>query len=273
MSSELLLPEFRPGSVWLVGAGPGDPGLLTLLARHALEEADIVLHDALVPAAILALAGAAASLLMVGKRAGRSSPRQMEINEKLIRLARSGRKVVRLKGGDPWIFGRGGEEALALTAAGVPFRVVPGITAGSGVATYASVPLTHRLMARSVVFVTGQETGQDGEPIDWAGLARSADTLVVYMGRRALPKIAAALIEAGRPLQEPVLLVGDGTTPDAIRIRSTLGACVLHAEAVPADAALLVVIGSTVLLGDLLAGHQETAPARTLAALAAGTRA
>ena len=151
-AARLRPPLFHPGSVWLVGAGPGDPGLLTLHALHALAEADVVLHDALVPPDILALAGAA-RLEAVGKRAGGARTHQMRINQRLITLARQGLRVVRLKGGDPLVFGRGGEEALALAAAGIPFRVVPGISAGIGGTAAAGIPLTHRGLARSVVFV------------------------------------------------------------------------------------------------------------------------
>ena len=159
MNERLALPEFAPGSVWLVGAGPGDPGLLTLHAAHALTSADVILHDALVAPEILALAGPAAALEPVGKRAGRAGPAQLRINQRLIDLARAGRRVLRLKGGDPLVFGRGGEEALALAAAGVPFRVVPGITAGIGGLAYAGIPLTHRMLSRRSRWSPGTTPG------------------------------------------------------------------------------------------------------------------
>ena len=173
MSGRLVLPEFAPGSVWLVGAGPGDPGLLTLHAAHALRHADVILHDALVAPEILALAGPAVAFEPVGKRAGRSGAVQLRINQRLIDLARTGLRVLRLKGGDPFVFGRGGEEALALAAAGVPFRVVPGITSGIGGLAYAGIPLTHRMLSASAVLVTGQSAG-GGAPrgVDWEALAR-----------------------------------------------------------------------------------------------------
>src|SRR5881275_1068267 len=159
-SGRLKLPDFLPGSVWLVGAGPGDPGLLSVLALHALDHADIVVYDALVDRRILALARPGAALDYAGKRGGRPSPSQPDISAKLIELARAGQRVLRLKGGDPCVFGRGGEEALALADAGIPFRIVPGITAGIGGLAYAGIPVTHRDIASAVTFVTGH--GRNG---------------------------------------------------------------------------------------------------------------
>ncbi len=199
MMPRLAAPAFEPGTVWLVGAGPGDPGLLTLHAAHALAEADVVLHDALVSPDILAMAPRA-RLEPVGKRAGGKRTPQLRINERLIRLAREGRRVVRLKGGDPLVFGRGGEEALALAAAGVRFRIVPGISAGIGGTAAAGIPITHRGLARSVAFVTGHDAGGDlPADLDWQALARGADVLVLYMGLRTIGAIAARLRAAGRP--------------------------------------------------------------------------
>ena len=154
----LNLPEFAPGSVWLVGAGPGDPGLLSALALHALDLADHVVYDALVDPRILALARPGAALEYAGKRGGRPSPRQADISTRLIALAREGRRVLRLKGGDPCVFGRGGEEALALARAAIPFRIVPGITAGIGGLAYAGIPVTHREVGSAVTFVTGHDS-------------------------------------------------------------------------------------------------------------------
>src|SRR5205823_10786098 len=159
-SARLRLPEFLPGSVWLVGAGPGDPGLLSALALHALNEADTLVYDALVDRRILELARPGAGLEYAGKRGGRPSPSQPDISARLIRLAQDGRRVLRLKGGDPCVFGRGGEEALALAAAQIPFRIVPGITAGIGGLAYAGIPVTHRDIASAVTFVTGH--GREG---------------------------------------------------------------------------------------------------------------
>src|SRR5215470_6639453 len=169
----LDLPELTRGSVWLVGAGPGDPGLLSLLALHALRQADAVVYDALVDRRILALARADAELDYAGKRGGRPSPQQPDITLRLIKLARKGKRVLRLKGGDPLVFGRGGEEALALAAAGIPFRIVPGITAGIGGLAYAGIPTTHRDTNSAVAFLTGHNS-EGGPPggIDWAAVAR-----------------------------------------------------------------------------------------------------
>ena len=187
----------EPGVVWLVGAGPGDPGLLTLNAAQALAQADIVLHDALVSPEILAMASQA-RLEPVGKRAGGRRTPQMRINERLIELARAGHRVVRLKGGDPMVFGRGAEEALALAAAGIRFRIVPGISAGIGAAAAAGIPVTHRGLAHSVAFATGHDTTGELPAIDWTALARGADVLVLYMALRHIGAIAAHLRGAGR---------------------------------------------------------------------------
>ncbi len=260
MAAKVVAPEFTPGSVWLVGAGPGDPGLLTLHALHALEQADVILHDALIAPEILALGGARARLEAVGKRAGRPSAKQLRINQRLIDLARAGLRVVRLKGGDPLVFGRGGEEALALAAAGVRFRIVPGVTAGIAAPAYAGIPTTHRLRARSVAFVTGHNAG-GGAPraVDWAALARGADTIVLYMARQRLAEIAAELLAAGREPEEPVAILSEATTPRAGRRITTL------AGAAAADdgsrGATLIVIGSVVALGDILLPWQQTRPA------------
>ncbi len=265
MWGHVLPPEFAPGSVWLVGAGPGDPGLLTLHAVHALERADVVLHDALIAPEILALCGAKARLEAVGKRAGRPSARQLRINQRLIELARAGLRVVRLKGGDPLVFGRGGEEALALAAAGIAFRIVPGITAGIAAPAYAGIPATHRMRARSVAFVTGHDAGGGGagggaaRAVDWAALAKGADTIVLYMALQRLPEIAAALLAAGRAPDEPVAILCEATTPRARQQITTLAdAGAISAGPGPS----LIVIGSVVGLNAILAPWQHTEPAR-----------
>jgi uroporphyrin-III C-methyltransferase len=258
MAARVLAPEFAPGSVWLVGAGPGDPGLLTLHALHALEQADVILHDALIAPEILAIGGARVRLEAVGKRAGRPSANQLRINQRLIALARAGLKVVRLKGGDPFVFGRGGEEALALAAAGVPFRIVPGITAGIAAPAYAGIPTTHRMRARSVAFVTGHNAGAAPGAVNWAALAKGADTIVLYMALSRLPEIAAELLAAGRAPNEPVAVLGDATTPRARqRITTLAGATVIREGLGPT----VIVIGPVVGLGALLAPWQQTRPA------------
>jgi uroporphyrin-III C-methyltransferase len=261
MAARLVPPAFAPGSVWLVGAGPGDPGLLTLNALHALEQAEVILHDALIAPEILALGGAGARLEAVGKRAGRPSARQLVINQRLIALARTGLRVVRLKGGDPLVFGRGGEEALALAAAGIPFRIVPGITAGLAAPAAAGIPATHRTLAQTVAFVTGHNAG-GGRPraVDWGALARAAQTIVVYMGRQRLPEIAQALLAAGRAPDEPVALLSEATTPRERRALTTLAAAAVPTGHDP-HGATLIVIGRVVELGALLAPWQASAPA------------
>jgi len=263
VNERLALPEFAPGSVWLVGAGPGDPGLLTLHAAHALACADVILHDALVPPEILALAGPTAAFEPVGKRAGRPGPAQLRINQRLIDLARSGLRVLRLKGGDPFVFGRGGEEALALVAAGVPFRVVPGITSGIGGLAYAGIPLTHRMLSPSVALVTGHGAG-DGcqRDIDWPALARGTRTIVLYMGLRLLAEIAEALIAAGRDADEPVALLSEATTARQRCVRTTLGNVACATARIEPGAPTLVVIGPVVGLSELVAAGQQIAPAR-----------
>jgi uroporphyrin-III C-methyltransferase len=255
-------PAIAPGSVWLVGAGPGDPGLLTLHAVHALEQADVILHDALVAPEILGLCGRAARLEPVGKRAGWRSSKQLEINQRLIDLARENLRVVRLKGGDPLVFGRGGEEALALAAAGVPFRIVPGVTAGHGALAYAGVPATHRGLAQSVAFVTGHHAGGGAaRDVDWAALAKGAHTLVVDMAWQRLPAIADALLAAGRDPQDPVAILCDATTPRQRLCRTTLSKAAAVAAEVDRSSATLIAIGPVVALSDLLMPWLEAAPA------------
>jgi uroporphyrin-III C-methyltransferase len=265
VNERLAFPEFAPGTVWLVGAGPGDPGLLTLHAAHALSCADVILHDALVAPEILALAGPRAALEPVGKRAGRPGPAQLRINQRLIELARGGRRVLRLKGGDPFVFGRGGEEALALAAAGVAFRVVPGVTSGIGGLAYAGMPLTHRTLSPSAALVTGRGAGS-GAPrdVDWAALARGTRTIVLYMGLRRLAEIAAALVAAGRDPGEPVALLSDAATARQRCVRTTLGEAAAAAKLIEPNAPTLIVIGAVVALGELLGASQQIAPARVI---------
>ena len=246
-SALLGLPDFDPGSVWLVGAGPGDPGLLCALALHALARADCVVYDALVDQRILRLARPAASLDYAGKRGGRPSPSQPDISARLIRLARAGNRVLRLKGGDPCVFGRGGEEALALAAAGIPFRIVPGITAGIGGLAYAGIPVTHRETNSAVTFLTGHDS--DGEvpgALDWDAIARGAPVLVLYMASRNLPNIAKRLLAAGRTSNEPVAIISKATTAAQSVLVSTLGEIVEAPPTIQAPA--IIVIGEVVRL-------------------------
>jgi uroporphyrin-III C-methyltransferase len=244
----LHLPAFSAGSVWLVGAGPGDPGLLSLLALHALRHADAVVYDALVDARILRLARSGADLVYAGKRGGKPSPQQPDITLRLIALAREGKRVLRLKGGDPFVFGRGGEEALALAAAGIPFRVVPGITAGVGGLAYAGIPTTHRDTNSAVAFVTGHASdGEVPDGLDWAALAR-VPVLVLYMALKHLKPIAERLIEAGRSADEPVAIVAKATTPEQRVVETTLARAAADAEAERLEPPALVAIGEVVRL-------------------------
>ena len=191
-------PPFKPGSVWLVGAGPGDPGLLSLLAYYALGQADDIVYDALVGKDVLALASPKAKLHGAGKRGGRPSAKQADITHKLVKLATSGRKVLRLKGGDPFVFGRGSEEALALSLEQIPFRLVPGITAAVAGLASAGIPLTDRWVNSAVTFITGHEAG-GGPPnnLNWNALASSASVLVLYKSLNHLPNMTQQLITAG----------------------------------------------------------------------------
>lgn len=242
-------PEFAAGSVWLVGAGPGEPGLLTLLALHALRSADVVVYDALVDPRILDLAAPAAQRIHAGKRGGKPSPSQPDISGRLVRLAREGKRVLRLKGGDPFVFGRGGEEALALVAAGVPFRVVPGISAGIGGLAYAGIPVTHRDSNSAVTFVTGHNTnGEVPDGLDWQALAKGSPVLVFYMALKHLGQIRGHLLAAGRPAQEPVAIVSKASTPEQRVLETTLEGCLRDAEGSGIEPPALLVVGEVVRL-------------------------
>ena len=253
----LIPPPFDPGTVWLVGAGPGDPGLLTLHAVHALAQAEVILYDALVSEEILSLAGQA-RLEPAGKRAGGHRTPQLRINQRLIALARQGARVVRLKGGDPLIFGRGGEEALALAAAGIPFRIVPGISAGIGGTAAASIPLTHRGIARSVTFATGHDQSGALTGLDWTALG---DVVVLYMAGRQLGEIAARLLASGRDPAEGVALIQDASRPgQTVEVTTLADAASRPVSASPT----LIVIGPVVALRDRLTAWQQTAPMTVL---------
>ncbi len=198
------LPKFEIGHVWLVGAGPGDPGLLTLHAVNALEQADVIVYDALVNEECLSFAGPSAVLEYAGKRGGKPSPQQRDISLRLVELARAGKRVLRLKGGDPFVFGRGGEEALTLVEHDVPFRIVPGITAGIGGLAYAGIPVTHRETNQSVTFLTGHDaTGLVPDSMDWKSIAQGSAVIVMYMAMKHIGLIASRLMAAGRPFDEP----------------------------------------------------------------------
>jgi uroporphyrin-III C-methyltransferase len=249
----LGLPEFAAGAVWLVGAGPGAPGLLTLLALHALRHADVVVYDALVDASVLRLARPGARLDYAGKRGGKPSPQQPDITARLIAHASAGARVLRLKGGDPFVFGRGGEEALALAAAGIPFRIVPGITAGLGGLAAAFIPATHRGTNAAVAFVTGQASGGDiPDGIDWASLSRGAPVLVIYMALKHLAAIAARLLGAGRPADEPVAIISKATLAGQRVVRTTLARAAEDAASSGIEPPAIVAIGPVVALAALI---------------------
>ena len=241
-------PEFLPGTVWLVGAGPGDPGLLTLHALNALRLADVVVYDALVDERILGCARAGATLEYAGKRGGKPSPSQPDISNRLVQLAREGKRVLRLKGGDPFVFGRGGEEALALVAAGVPFRIVPGITAGIGGLAYAGIPVTHRETNQAVTFITGHNTsGEVPDGLDWSALARSP-VLVFYMAIKHLPGIVERLLAQGRDGATPMALVSKAATPAQRVLETTLACAAVDAEQHQIEPPVLIVLGDVVRL-------------------------
>ena len=243
------LPVFQPGSVWLVGAGPGDPGLLTLHAVNALEQADALVYDALVGEAVLDLAGPDCERIYAGKRGGRPSPVQADISQRLVRLAQEGKRVLRLKGGDPFVFGRGGEEALALVAAGIPFRIVPGISAGIGGLAYAGIPVTHRDTNSVVTFLTGHGVGgsvPDG--IDWAAVAKGSPVIVLYMAIKHIAAIAGALMAQGRAPEEPVAVVSQATLPAERIVETTLGRCAQDIVESGIEPPCIVVIGEVVRL-------------------------
>lgn len=272
MNPRLAMPAFEPGSVWLVGAGPGDPGLLTLHACHALEQADVVLHDALVPSDILALIHPKARLEPVGKRAGRPSARQLRISQRLVELAGAGHRVVRLKNGDPFVFGRGGEEVLALATASIPFRIVPGVTAGVAVPAYAGIPTTQRNIAQSVAFVTGHHAGGgEARDVDWQALAKGADTIVLYMCLRQIEAVSRHLLGAGRAASEPVALLTDGTTQTQRHIITTLADAPDAARHIDDQGPTLIVIGDVVDFQEILGPLQQSMPATVQSTLPEAT--
>ena len=242
------------GTVHLVGAGPGDPGLLTLRAAELIARADVILHDRLIPEAALAGARPDAEIVYVGKQGGGPQMPQEEIHRLLLEHARAGREVVRLKGGDPFVFGRGGEEALVCLEAGVPFEVVPGITAGVAAPAYAGIPVTHRELASGVAFVTGHEDpAKPDSALDWPALAAFPGTLVFYMGVRALPRIAEQLVAGGRAASEPVAVVERGTLPGQRTLLATLGDVGERAAAEGIRAPAVTLVGPVAALREQLA--------------------
>ncbi len=256
-------PVFSPGLVWLVGAGPGDPGLMTLHGLNALQQADVIIYDALVDERILDWRKADSTIEYAGKRGGKPSPKQRNISLRLIELARAGKRVLRLKGGDPFVFGRGGEEAQTLVQAGVPIRITPGISAGIGGLAYAGIPATHRDVNQAVTFLTGHDqTGLTPSAIDWVAIATGSPVIVMYMAIKHIEQICGNLIDAGRDPSDPVAVVSNATLPTMKVLETSLSHApadiVKHGIEPPA----IVCVGRVALLRQTLdwaaqlAGHQ-----------------
>ncbi|MCL4105445.1 UNVERIFIED_CONTAM: hypothetical protein GTU68_055576 [Idotea baltica] len=277
MSESLTLPNsdwpvLSPGWVWLCGAGPGDPGLLTLHAVNALRQADVVVYDALVQEAILDWAPGAEHIY-AGKRGGKPSAKQRDISLRLVELSRAGKRVLRLKGGDPFVFGRGGEEAQTLVQHGVPIRIIPGISAGIGGLAYAGIPVTHRDVNQSVTFVTGHDqSGQTPSSLDWDGIARGSQVIVIYMGMKHIAHIAAQLIKAGRPLSEPVAVVTTATTDEQQVLETDLAHVTEDIATANLSPPAIICVGRSVLMRQVLDWQSlsEGIPARDLDPLGRG---
>ena len=237
-------PHFAEGWVWLVGAGPGAPGLMSLLCYHAMQNCDVVVYDALVNPDILRWVRPGAEMEYAGKRGGKPSPIQKDISLRLIELAQTRKRVLRLKGGDPFMFGRGGEESQTLAKHGIPFRIVPGITSGVGGLAYAGIPATHRDTNHAVIFLTGHDaTGKMPANVNWKAVATAAPVIVMYMGVKNLGEIAAVLIEAGRPANHPVTIVSNASMPHQTVISTILGEAGAFVKANNPLTPAIVVIG------------------------------
>ncbi len=251
MIESLSLPEFPAGHVWLCGAGPGDAGLLTLHALNALQQADVVVHDALIGADILALARDGAEMVYVGKRGGQSAT-QAAISQRLVTLAQSGKRVLRLKGGDPFMFGRGAEEAQVLATHSIPFRVIPGISAGIGGLAAAGIAVTHRDVNTAVTFVTGHD-----DTTDWGAVSKASEVIVIYMGLKRIEVIAEALLAAGRGTDMPVAIVTDASLLTQQVLETTLGTVGQDLVTTPMSPPAIICIGRNVPLRDVLNRSQH----------------
>jgi uroporphyrinogen III methyltransferase/synthase len=253
-----------PGTVYLVGAGPGDPELLTLKARRVLGDADAVVYDHLVAPELLELTGPGCARIFAGKKGGAFCRPQDEIDETLVRLALEGKTVVRLKGGDPFVFGRGGEEATALAQAGVPFEIVPGVTSALAAAAYSGIPLTHRSHSSSVVLITGHEDpSKPGATVRWEDYARLRATLCIYMGVKNLADIARRLEAGGLPASTPAAIVQSATTEAHRRILGTLGTIAALAARDSVEAPAMIIIGEVAAFSEKLSWFES---ARQMAA-------
>lgn len=252
-------PVLEKGWVWLCGAGPGDPGLLTLHALNALRQADVVIYDALVQEEILSWAPQAEHVY-AGKRGGKPSSLQRDISLQLVDMARAGKRVLRLKGGDPFVFGRGGEEAQTLVQHGVPVRIIPGISAGIGGLAYAGIPVTHRDVNQSVTFVTGHDqSGDTPISLDWVSISKGSQVLVIYMGMKHIAQIAEKLIDAGRGLSEPVAVVTNATTAQQQVLETTLGTLVADVAQAGLEPPAIFCIGKSVLMRQVLDWQSQAA--------------
>lgn len=254
-------PPTSMAKVYLVGAGPGDPGLFTLKGKSLVQGADVVIHDALVSPPILAMINPQAEVINAGKRRGRHSMEQAEISQLIIEKAHNHRLVVRLKGGDPFIFGRGGEEMAALVEAGIEVEVVPGITAGVAAPAYVGIPLTHRDQSSTVAFVTGHEAvGKYRPQVNWQALAQGAETLVVYMGLHNLASIILNLLAAGLSPETPVALIRWGTHPQQQTLIGQLGTIVAQVEQLGFEPPAVAVIGQVVTWHRVLSQGEPPVP-------------
>ena len=238
------MPDFPPGEVWLAGAGPGDPRLMTLLALHAVSKADDIVHDALVDPRVLGLKRDEAQLIAAGKRGGKPSPQQQEINGLLVERARAGRRVLRLKGGDPFVFGRGWDEVVALAQAGIRYRIIPGVTSGLAATALAGIPATTRDTNHAIVLAAGHRADDDHSTADWEALARLGQPIVLYMPMTQLAGITAALMKGGLSPGTPAALLQSATTEDERVVDSTLGRLVEDAHANGIGSPAIVVIGA-----------------------------
>ncbi len=252
-----------PGTVALVGAGPGDPDLLTIAAFKAIHTADVVVHDALVSPTIMRLIPSGTEVISAGKRGGNpSSTNQADICDTLVSLAKAGRRVVRLKGGDPFVFGRGGEEACRLFAEGISFRIIPGLTSGIAGPAYAGIPITHRAVNANVAFITGHESAEnsgfrEGEEelssrLDWEGIARTFPVLVLYMAMRNLPQVSKRLMAAGRSAETPVALIQWATTPQQRTLVTNLERLVADVNACDLKPPVIIVVGEVVRYREMM---------------------
>jgi uroporphyrin-III C-methyltransferase len=254
------LPDFPPGEVWLAGAGPGDPGLLTLHALHALKLADDIVHDALVDPRILKLAGEQAKLIFAGKRGGRPSAQQGDINELLIERARMRRRVLRLKGGDPFIFGRGGEEALALTRANIRFRIIPGITAGLAASALAGIPATMRDINHAVILMAGSRAADGTSIAEWEKIAAVGQPIIVYMPMANLPDIMSAFERGGMARDTSAVLISSSTTSEERVVETSLGAAAADALAQGIGSPAIVIVGGIAGMRQQLLTHLVRGP-------------